>query len=311
MSLAAHFTIVNNDHTGVATPVVTNAQGRYLVPDLSVGEYEVKVAEGGFQTRVFKQIRLTVGNTAVVDCVLSVGEASTTVAVEADVTQVNTTTSEISAQIERDQMEDLPLNGRNFEQLILLAPGVQSVTTGAQTSFYGRAPSYSVAGSRPEGQELLLDGATIQGFWGHGAGNSIIGTSLGVEGIGEFQILTNSYSARFGGSGSVMNATTRSGTNAFHGSVYDFLRNSVFDARNFFNQIPAPQDPFRQNQFGGTLGGPIARDKMFFFVNYEGVRRLLGETVIGFVPNDDTRQGILPAHAPTCLVVPTAQLQFR
>jgi len=109
---------------------------------------------------------------------------------------------------------------------------------------------------------LVLDGATIQGFWGHGAGNSIIGTSLGVAAIGEFLVLTNSYSARFGGSGSVMNATTRSGTNAFHGSVYEFLRNNAFDARNYFNN-QGPQDPFRQNQFGGTLGGPIVKDKMF------------------------------------------------
>jgi hypothetical protein len=200
-------------------------------------------------------------------------------------------------------MENLPLNGRNYEQLILLAPGVQAVTTGAQGSFYGRAPSYSISGSRPEGQELLLDGATIQGFWGHGAGNSIIGTSLGVDGIGEFQLLTNSYSARFGGSGGVMNATTRSGTNSFHGSAYDFLRNSALDARNYFNATPAPQDAFRQNQFGGTFGGPVVKGRMFFFANYEGVRSLTGRTSIGFVPNNNTRQGIVPcAYAPdlTC-----------
>ena len=291
-------TIINTD-TGVATVVTANDQGRYVAPDLIVGNYEVKGAQKGFQTQIVKQVRLTVGSNAVVDCKLAVGQEITTIAVEADVSQVDTTTSQISAQIARDQMENLPLNGRNFEQLILLAPGVQPVTTGTQNSFYGRAASYSIAGSRPEGQELLLDGATIQGFWGHGAGNSIIGTSLGVEGIGEFQILTNSYSARFGGSGSVMNATTRSGTNAYHGSVYDFLRNSAFDARSYFNQAPAPQDPFRQNQFGGTLGGPIQKDKMFFFANYEGVRRLLGETVIGFGPNNNTRQGIVPcAYAP-------------
>jgi Carboxypeptidase regulatory-like domain/TonB-dependent Receptor Plug Domain len=294
---------ITNSETGVVTSVTANDQGHYIAPDLIVGNYELKGGKKGFQTQVFKQIRLTVGADVVVDCKLPVGQETTTITVESDVSQVDTTTSEISAQIGRDQMANLPLNGRNFEQLILLAPGVQSVTTGTQNSFYGRAPSYSIAGSRPEGQELLLDGATIQGFWGHGAGNSIIGTSLGVEGIGEFQILTNSYSARFGGSGSVLNATTRSGTNALHGSLYDFLRNSVFDSRNYFNQTPLPQDPFRQNQFGGTLGGPIVKDKMFFFGNYEGIRRLLGETVIGFVPNDNTRQGIVPcSYAPdlTC-----------
>jgi len=292
--LASANVTVTNTETGVVTSVITNDEGRYIVPDLPVGNYEVRAEKSRFQTQVFKEVRLVVGSNVVVDCRLAVGEANTSITVRADAGQVDTTTSQISAQIQREQMENLPLNGRNFEQLILLAPGVQSVTTGVQNSFYGREPSYSIAGSRPEGQELLLDGATIQGFWGHGAGNTIIGTSLGVEGIGEFQILTNSYSARFGGSGSVMNATTRSGTNSFHGSVYDFLRNSALDARNYFNQTPASQDPFRQNQFGGTLGGPVVKDKMFFFVNYEGVRRLLGETAIGFVPNENTRQGIVP-----------------
>jgi hypothetical protein len=289
---------ITNTQTGVMTSATTNSQGLYVVPGLIVGKYDVQVAKQGFEPQVFRQVLLTVGANVVVDCKLAVGQVITALTVT-DFSQVNTTTAEISAFIGREQMENLPLNGRNFEQLIFLAPGVQAVTTGVQNSFYGRAPSYSISGSRPEGQELLLDGATIQGFWKHGAGNSIIGTSLGVEGIGEFQLLTNSYSARFGGSGSVMNATTRSGTNSFHGSAYNFLRNDVLDARNYFNQAPAPQDAFRQNQFGGTLGGPIVKGRMFFFVNYEGVRSLKGKTSIGFVPNDNTRQGIVPcAYAP-------------
>ena len=297
--LAGAALAITNVETGMVTNTAANAQGRYLAPDLAVGIYQVKAAMRGFQTQIFKDVHLTVGSSIVVDCKLSVGQEVTTISVEVDPSQVDTSTSQISAVIARNQMENLPLNGRNFEQLILLAPGVQSVTTGTMNSFYGRENSYSIAGSRPEGQELLLDGATIQGFWGHGAGNSIIGTSLGVEGIGEFQILTNSYSARFGGSGSVMNATTRSGTNSLHGSVYDFFRNSALDARNYFNPSPATQDAFRQNQFGGTIGGPIVKDKMFFFANYEGVRRLLGETVIGFVPDANTRQGIVPcSYAP-------------
>ena len=284
---------ITNSETGVVTSATTNSQGRYVVPDLIVGTYDVQAAKQGFEAQVIKQVLLTVGANFVVDCKLAVGQKITALTVT-EFSQVDTTTAEISALISRGQMENLPLNGRNFEQLILLAPGAQAVTTGVQGSFYGRAPSYSISGSRPEGQELLLDGATIQGFWRHGAGNSIIGTSLGVEGIGEFQLLTNSYSARFGGSGSVMNATTRSGTNSFHGSAYDFLRNSVFDARNYFNQSPAPQDAFRRNQFGGTLGGPIVKNRMFFFVNYEGVRQLLGQTVLPTVPDAGARLGNLP-----------------
>ena len=289
---------ISNSQTGVVTSATTNNQGRYVAPDLIVGTYDVQAAKHGFEAQVIKQVLLTVGANFVVDCKLAVGRKITELTVT-EFSQVDTTTAEISALIGREQMENLPLNGRNFEQLILLVPGVQAVTSGGQGSFYGRAPAYSISGSRPEGQELLLDGATIQGFWRHGAGNSIIGTSLGVEGIGEFQLLTNSYSARFGGSGSVMNATTRSGTNSFQGSAYVFLRNNIFDARNYFNQSPAPQDAFRQNQFGGTLGGPIVKGRMFFFANYEGIRSLAGRTVIGFVPNDNTRQGVVPcAYAP-------------
>jgi hypothetical protein len=291
---------ITNSQTGVVTSATTNNQGRYVAPDLIVGTYDVQAAKQGFEAQVIKQVLLTVGANFVVDCKLAIGGKITALTVT-EFSQVDTTTAEISALIGREQMENLPLNGRNFEQLIFLAPGVQAVTTGGQGSFYGRAPSYSISGSRPEGQELLLDGATIQAFWRHGAGNSIIGTSLGVEGIGEFQLLTNSYSARFGGSGSVMNATTRSGTNSFHGSAYDFLRNNVLDARNYFNQSPAPQDAFRRNQFGGTLGGPIVKNRMFFFVNYEGVRQLLGQTVLPTVPDAGARLGNLP----DCVLNPT------
>lgn len=291
--------VVKNTQEGTATTLTTNAQGLYVVPGLVVGTYDVQAQAKGFKTQVRRGITLTVGSTLVVDFALPVGEVAETVEIQDFPSQVETTSSEISAFVGQNQMQNLPLNGRNFEQLILLAPGVQTVTTGTQNSFYGREASYSIAGSRPEGQALLLDGASIQGFWNHGAGNSIIGTSLGVDAIGEFQILTNSYSARFGGSGSVMNATTRSGTNNVHGEVYDFLRNSALDARNFFNTAPFSQDAFRQNQFGGALGGPIKKDQMFFFVNYEGVRQLLGQTALATVPDTLARQGIIPCSINT------------
>jgi len=300
---------VTNTQTGGITLITASTQGRYVVPDLLVGTYDVQAKMTGFQTQIHTGVVLTVGQSVVVDFSLPVGQVTQTVTVEGATTQVETTSAEISASIGQAQVQDLPLNGRNFQQLILLAPGVQSVTTGTQNSFYGREPSYSIAGSRPEGQELLLDGASIQGFWNHGAGNSIIGTSLGVEAIGEFQVLTNSYSARFGGSGSVMNATTRSGSDTFHGAVYDFFRNNVLDARDTFNTTASPMNPYRSNQFGGALGGPIKKDKMFFFVNYEGIRRLLGLTFSPSVPDAQARLGNLP----DCVVNPgsrcnTAQL---
>ena len=285
---------VTNTQTGGVTPITANTQGRYAAPDLLVGTYDVQAKMTGFQTQIHTGVVVTVGQNVLVDFSLPVGQVTETVTVQGATAQVETTSAEISAQIGQQQVEQLPLNGRNYEQLILLAPGVQTVTTGVQGSFYGREPSYSIAGSRPEGQELLLDGANIQGFWNHGAGNSIIGTSLGVEAIGEFQVLTNSYSARFGGSGSVMNATTKSGTNTLHGSVYDFFRNNVLDARDTFNTTDSPMNPYRQNQFGGAVGGPIKKDKLFFFVNYEGIRRLRGFTSPASVPDAQARLGILP-----------------
>lgn len=287
---------VRNTLGGTVTTVRTNPQGLYVVPGLVVGTYDVQAQMNGFKTEARKDVTVTVGSNLIIDFSLQVGKIAETIEIHDVPSQVETTIAEISAFVGKNQIQNLPLNGRNFEQLILLAPGVQTVTTGTQGSFYGRAPSYSIAGSRPEGQALLLDGTNIQGFWNHGAGNSIIGTSLGVGAIGEFQILTNSYSARFGGSGSVMNATTRSGTNKVHGEVYDFLRNNVFDARNFFNSTGFTKDPFRQNQFGGALGGPIKKDKMFFFVNYEGVRQLLGQTVLARVPDANARQGVVPCN---------------
>jgi len=302
--LAGSTISIRNTQTGVMTSVTANDQGRYVAPDLIPGTFDVQAEMKGFKTQIHKQVVLTVGSNTIVDFSLPVGQEHETVTVEGASVQVETTSSQISALVGRSQMENLPLNGRNYEQLILLAPGVQTITTGTQSSFYGRAPAYSIAGSRPEGQALLLDGVSIQGFWNHGAGNSIIGTSLGVDAIGEFQVLTNSYSARFGGSGSVMNATTRSGTNHIHGEVYDFLRNSALDARNFFNTTIYQQDPFRQNQFGGALGGPIKKDRMFFFVNYEGVRQLLGQTVLADFPDANARKGIVP-----CSVAPDLACQ--
>jgi hypothetical protein len=169
-------------------------------------------------------------------------------------------------------MRDLPLNGRDFEELILLAPGVVN-NNGAgalKNSFTGNSNYWSVSGSRSNGQGELLDGTDIQNYQNRGAGSGILGTTLGVDSISEFQMLTNTYGAQYGGNGSVVNAVTRSGTNNLHGSAYEFLRNSALDAQNFGD---ATKLPFRRNQFGGTLGGPIKTDKMFFFANYEGLRQ--------------------------------------
>jgi len=280
---------VKNLGTGVTIPSQTDGQGRYRVPDLPVGEYEAQSSKDGFSTVVHKGITLTVGEQAVVDFSLAVGQTQQTVTVEGAVTQVETTNSTVSSLVNQTQMRELPLNGRNFEQLIQLAPGVQNyyagsaaVGTGTGANMReGRDPAISVAGSRPEGQYYMLDDQNLETFYNRGIG-SITGSSLGVDAIGEFQMLTNTYGAQFGGNGAAMNAVSKNGTNDFHGSAFWFIRNSDLDARNFVD--PATTPGFRRNQYGGTLGGPVKRDRVFFFVNYEGLRYTQGTSAIATEP---------------------------
>jgi hypothetical protein len=293
---------VTNEGTNVSQSTITDSQGRYSVPDLPVGNYTVQATLSGFQTVVHKGITLAVGATPVVDFALPVGRVSETVNVEGQVTQVETQTATVSSLVTESQMHDLPLNGRNFEQLLTLAPGVQQVPQspaggGGSATFYGEAQNYSVSGSRPVGQAYLLDNQDLVNFFDHAAGSSVTGNSLGVDAIQEFQILTNTYSAQFGGTGAVVNAVSRSGTNDLHGSAYDYLRNSVLDARNFFDQATKPG--FQRNQFGGTLGGPIEKDKLFFFVNYEGLRSDQGFTGNEYVPDYQSSLENVPCNTLT------------
>jgi len=284
---------VKNTGTDISQTTVSDERGRYRLPSLNVGQYEVKAELQGFQTSIRKGIEVTVGREVVVDFALAPGQVTEEVTVTQEISQVETTTAQLSNLVDEIQMRELPLNGRNVEQLLLLASGVsiyQSILAGA---FYGTAPTYSVSGSRPNGQAQLLDGTNIQDYFNRGSGAGVVGTSMGVDAIAEFRVLTNTYSAQYGGNGSVMNAVTKSGTNNFHGTGYEFFRDSSMDAKNFFDRPKDPIPPFRRNQFGGTIGGPIKRDRMFFFGNYEGLRQSLGETRIITVPDADARRGFL------------------
>ena len=293
-----------NVGTNVTQTTMSDAAGRYRIPDLPLGNYDVEASKTGFQSLVHKGITLTVGANLIVDFSLPLGQVSQTVTVESEVSRVETQTATVSSLVTPTQVSQLPLNGRNFEQLMSLAPGVQSVTQtyitgggggGISSGFYGPGQTYSIAGSRPVGQDFLLDDQELQGYWNKGTGSNITGNSLGVEAISQFQVLTNTYSAQFGGTGAAINAASKSGTNSFHGSGYDYLRNSALDARNFFDGVKIP--PFRRNQFGGSLGGPIKRDKLFFFVNYEGLGSALGITGNQFVPDTLSRTGDIPCNA--------------
>jgi hypothetical protein len=293
---------VKNLGTGITQSAITDSQGRYNILDLPVGEYEIRASATGFQTVVRTGITLTVGSQPVADLTLSPGATTETITVVGEAAQVETRTAAVSSLITPTQMRDLPLNGRNFTALLTLAPGVQTVPQspaggGGSATFYGQGTNYSVSGSRPVGQSFLLDNTELQGFFNHGAGSSVTGNSLGVEAILEFRVLTNTYSAEYGGTGAVVNAVSRSGANTLHGSAFEFLRNSVFDAKNYFDDPVADIPTFRRNQFGGALGGPIKEDKFFFFGTYEGLRQSQGQTGRQFVPNANVHQGILPCAA--------------
>jgi hypothetical protein len=289
---------VKNTATGVTQTTVSNAQGRYNVPDLTVGTYDVQASNSGFQTVVHAGVNVTVGSQLVVDFSLPVGQTQQTVTVETSVALVETQSTAVSALVSPQQMVDLPLNGRNFEQLLNLAPGVTPTGPGT-TTLYGTGPGFSISGSRTEGEQFLLDDTNMADFWNHQAGSQVLGTSLGVEAIQEFSVLTNTYSSQFGGNGAVMNAASKSGTNTLHGSAYGFLRDSALDSRNYFDFEGANNQPykpgFHRNQFGGSVGGPIKTNKLFFFANYEGLRQGLTTTDSGVLyPEPYVASGELP-----------------
>jgi hypothetical protein len=293
-AIAGAHVAVRNVGTGDARELVTEATGRYHAPLLPPGEYEVKVAATGFQTVERRGIRLTVGQDGVVNVALEIGKMSEELVVAGDVSRVNLTSGAVSGLVGEKEIRDLPLNGRSFQQLALLQPGVQAALAAGNDVIGGRTPKISINGARPEQNNFLLDGTDINNVYNKTPG-SAGGVLLGVEAVLEFQVLTNAYSAEFGRSaGGVINAVTRSGANDYHGSLFEFHRNSALDARNFFDPPSRPKPDFTRNQFGAVLGGPIKKDRTFFFAAYEGLIERLGVTGVTAVPDDNARRGILP-----------------
>src|SRR6266446_3894732 len=285
---------IRNVETGAARPLKADESGRWREPVLVPGEYELRVSAPGFQTLLRKGIHLAVGQDAMVDLALELGRTGTEISVIADAQRINLTSGSLSGLVDEKQMRDLPLNGRSFQQLALLQPGVNAVTAGGNDPVGGRTPKISMNGTRPEQSSFLLDGTDINNVYNKTPG-SVGGVLLGVEAVLEFQVLTNSYSSEFGRSaGGVVNAVTRSGTNQLHGSLFEFLRNSHLDAKNFFDPATQPIPPFKRNQFGAVVGGPIRKDHTFFFGSFESLIDRLGVTGVTSVPNLNARQGLLP-----------------
>ncbi len=292
---------VRNVGTGVTQTANTDAEGRYRMPLLPSGDYEVRVTAPGFQPLLRRGVTLAVGQDVIVDASLTVGQIENTMTIEAAAQPVNITSAALSGLVTKEEIRDLPLNGRSFQQLALLQTGVSAALAAGNDPVGGRTPKITINGARPEQNNFLLDGTDINNVYNKTPG-SVAGVLLGVEAILEFQVLTNAYSAEFGRSaGGVINAVTRSGQNRFTGSLFHFHRNSAFDAKNFFDPPSAKIPAFKRNQFGGVIGGPIRKDKTHFFAAYESLIERLGVTGVAAVPDANARQGILPGRPPVVL----------
>ena len=300
---------VKNLETGALRDAVTDDTGRYQVLALPVGTYEVKVAKSGFQDSTRSGIELAVGQQASIDFHLQVGTVSSEIKVTADAPIVSTTTRDIAGLVGEQQVKDLPLNGRSYDLLLPLNPGIVNFTSqktgGTGISNSTTANNFAVSGNRPQQNLFLLNGVEFTGA----AENNMTpggasGMLLGVDAVREFNVQRDSYSAEFGKHpGAQVLIVTRSGSNQLHGTAFEFLRDNALDAPNFFDQGSAP--PFQRNQFGASLGGPLRADKTFLFGNYEGFRQNLHQTSVAFVPSAASRAAAVASVQPLLNLWPT------
>jgi len=300
---------IKNVETGTVRSSVTDDAGRYLVLALHVGEYEVRIARAGFRDAVRSGILLVVGQEASVDLQLQIGTVRSELTVRSDAPMVSTSTKDISGLVGEQAIKDLPLNGRSYDLLLPLNPGIVNFTSqkagGTGISNSSTANNFSVSGNRPQQNLFLLNGVEYTGA----AENNMqpggaSGELLGVDAVREFNVQRDNYSAEFGKRpGGQVIIVTQSGSNQWHGSVFEFLRNNALDAKNFFDQGSAP--PFQRNQLGASIGGPIKSDKTFLFANYEGLRQNLHQTSAAFVPDLQSRADAAPSVQPLLNLWPT------
>ena len=287
--------------SGLTRTVVSSETGNYIAPALPVGPYEVTAMIPGFKQQVRSGINLVVGQEAQVDLTLEVGANAETVTVNEEAPLVSATTSSTSGLISEQAIKDLPLNGRSFDQLLTMNVGVSNSSTNTLNNGW---TAFSVAGKRPETNRFVINGIDYIG--GNAPGLFITpsgagGQLLGVDAVREYNVIQHTYGAEYGKrAGGQIAVVTSSGTNTWHGSGFEYLRNSALDARNFFDQTTSTP-PFKRNQFGGTLGGPIKKDKLFIFGNYEGFQQRLALSQLAVVPDSCARQGLMStANASVC-----------
>jgi hypothetical protein len=300
---------IKNVATGVERNVTTNADGVFIAPNLIPGTYEITVSASGFTTAVVQGAGLLAGERREVNVAMKLGQITEKVSVtSSEISDVQLASSEVRGVVDSHTVNELPLNGRDWTSLTLLEPGVAQVRTQKALGVSNDRPNrglgtdVTIGGNRPQGNNYQLDGVSINDY-SSGAPGSVTGGVLGVDAVQEFSVVTSNAPADFGKtSGGVINAASRSGTNTFHGSAYEFIRNSKLDTRNFFDvardssgNLIVP--PFKRNQFGATVGGPIIKDRTFFFADYEGLRQSLSQTNTIIVPSQNAKNGMLVACA--------------
>ncbi len=288
---------IENTATGITRATTTDSAGVYSVPNLVVGSYDVSASAPGFSTQVERGVEVTVGAVRVQNFSLQVGQVNQKILVTAEAPNVELATSTISAVVNSTTVRELPLNGRDWSSLAVLQPGIVSVRTQAPTSGLGDRSGrgfgnqLTAAGHRPQENSYRIDGINVNDMSNSSPG-SVLGAQLGVDAVLEFSVLTANYTAEYGRtSGGVINAVLKSGTNSFHGDAYWFLRDKNLDSRNYFDGPTIP--PFHRNQWGGSLGGPIKKDKTFIFGDFEAVRQDKSFSDINVVPSVAARNGIL------------------
>jgi hypothetical protein len=277
---------IRNEETGFTRTITTEDDGSYRASALPIGHYSVRAEKSGFKTATQGKLTLDVAQELVVNPALEVGTSSQEVLVTAEVPQVNTTSGTLGGLVNEDKISDLPLNGRNYIDLTLLQSGIAHAAEAGSVSSTTTGVWFSSNGAPPRSNNILLDGARLTNQQGTTSATPG-GTTLGVDGIREYRVITDMFSAEYGMTmGSQVVMVSKGGTNQWHGDVFEYLRNSDLDARNFFdygylaNSGTGPRlPPFRRNNFGGSFGGPIKKNKTFFYVVYEGLRQAIGQTI--------------------------------
>jgi hypothetical protein len=299
---------IRNLETGAVRKLVSDDGGRYVAPSIAIGRYEVRAEKEGFSSQVRTGIDLVVGQSTTVDITLPVGELRESVTVVEAPSPVQLSTQQTSGLVNERQVKELPLNGRSYDELLTLNSGIVNYTSersgGTGTSNSSVGNMFAVFGHRPQDNLFLLNGieytgASLINITPGGASGQL----LGVDAVREFNIVSNTYGAEYGKRpGGQVSIVTASGSNQLHGTLYEFLRNSDLDARNFFDHGSIPQ--FQRNEFGGALGGPIQKDKTFVFANYEGFRQHLGLSDVTLVPDNAARATAIPSVQPLLALWP-------